>query len=123
MKWVTLDRPPAATPAEAEAARRLRQAVRGRNVVEFRYAGVERRVEPYAVFRGPSGRLYLDGWGGGFSRAGSANRWRRFRLDRVQGPVRVRRDTFEPLREGFNPAADAYAGGLSVAAGLTPAAP
>ena len=111
---ITLDRPAFAPGVRPGAVRRLRAAVRGRHVVEFRYAGVERRVEPYAVFRGPSGHLYLDGWGGGFSRTGAADRWRRFRLDRVEGPVRVRRDTFEPIREGFNPDAEAYADALAL---------
>lgn len=60
----------------------LFDAVTARRVAEFAYSGVPREVEPYRLdFH--KGRWYVTG----FDRGRGASR--RFRLDRIEGPLRV----------------------------------
>lgn len=72
----------------------LARAIRERRVVEFRYAGEDRTVEPYRLTRA-GGRLLLQGWQ---SRKG----WRSFHVDAIEGLEPTSR-FFDAPREGFAP--------------------
>lgn len=68
-------------------------AIRGRRVVEFRYGGEHRTVEPYRLGRDASGRLLLQGWQ---SRKG----WRSFHVDAMADLDATAR-SFDTPREGY----------------------
>ena len=70
----------------------LRQAIRDRQVVEFRYHGEHRIVEPYRLGL-DGGRLRLMGWQ---SRKG----WRSFHVDEMEDLVVTDRTFLQP-REGY----------------------
>lgn len=70
----------------------LRQAIRDRRIVEFRYHGEHRAVEPYRLGEG-GGRLRLVGWQ---SRKG----WRSFHADEME-ELEVTDRTFWEPREGY----------------------
>ena len=70
----------------------LRQAIRDRQVVEFRYHGEHRIVEPYRLGL-DGGRLRLMGWQ---SRKG----WRSFHVDEMDDLVVTDRTFLQP-REGY----------------------
>lgn len=70
----------------------LRQAIRDRRVVEFRYRGEHRVVEPYRLVLG-GGRLRLVGWQ---ARKG----WRSFHADEMEDLELTSRTFWEP-REGY----------------------
>ena len=76
----------------------LRQAIRDRRVVEFRYHGELRAVEPYRLGEG-GGRLRLVGWQ---ARKG----WRSFHLDDMEELEVTDRTFFQP-REGYTRGDDA----------------
>jgi predicted DNA-binding transcriptional regulator YafY len=62
----------------------LRQAIRGRNVVEFRYSGRVRVAHPHAIFVAGTGTHCLDAVQvGGRSTSGPLPGWRRFDLNRI----------------------------------------
>jgi predicted DNA-binding transcriptional regulator YafY len=70
----------------------LRQAIQRRQVVEFRYHGEHRTVEPYRLGL-DGGRLRLVGWQ---SRKG----WRSFHADEME-ELEVTDRTFLQPREGY----------------------
>ena len=70
----------------------LRQAIRDRRVVEFRYHGEHRVVEPYRLGL-DAGRLRLMGWQ---ARKG----WRSFHADEMEDLDLTDRTFFQP-REGY----------------------
>ncbi len=70
----------------------LSRAIRDRHVIEFRYNGEERQVEPYRLGL-DGGRLRLVGWQ---SRKG----WRSFYADGMEELAVTDRTFWEP-REGF----------------------
>ena len=70
----------------------LREAIRDRRVVEFRYHGEHRAVEPYRLGEG-GGRLRLVGWQ---ARKG----WRSFHADEMADLALTDRIFWEP-REGY----------------------
>jgi len=70
----------------------LRQAIRDRRIVEFRYHGEHRVVEPYRLGL-DGGRLRLMGWQ---SRKG----WRSFHADEMTELEVLDRTFFQP-REGY----------------------
>ena len=70
----------------------LRQAIGDRRVVEFRYHGEHRSLEPYRLGL-DGGRLRLMGWQ---SRKG----WRSFYVDEM-GDLEVTDRTFLQPREGY----------------------
>ena len=70
----------------------LRQAIRDRRVVEFRYHGEHRQVEPYRLGL-DGGRLRLMGWQ---ARKG----WRSFHADEMED-LDVTDRTFLDPREGY----------------------
>ena len=70
----------------------LRAAIKGRNVVEFRYHGRHRIVHPHAIFIASTGTHCLDAVQvGGQSTSGSLPDWRRFDLNDIDA-VTVRED-------------------------------
>ena len=71
----------------------LREAIRDRRVVEFRYHGEHRVVEPYRLGVG-AGRLRLVGWQ---SRKG----WRSFHVAEMEELELAERSFSEP-REGYS---------------------
>ena len=71
----------------------LRQAIRARLVVEFRYHGEHRTVEPYRLGEG-AGRLRLVGWQ---ARKG----WRSFHVAEMDELELTARSFWEP-REGYS---------------------
>lgn len=71
----------------------LIQAIRDRRVVEFRYHGEHRALEPYRLGE-DGGRLLLQGWQ---SRKG----WRSFRVEEIEDLELTSRH-FETPREGFS---------------------
>ena len=85
----------------------LCSAIRGRHVVEFQYAGHQRRVEPYAVWEDKNEDWQLDGWSVGFSSSGSSPEWRRYNLSKI-GNVTVMNDTFTGNRGEFNRDSENY---------------
>ena len=76
----------------------LRQAIRDRRVVEFRYHGEHRSLEPYRLGEG-GGRLRLVGWQ---ARKG----WRSFHVDDMEDLEVTDRTFFQP-REGYTRGDDA----------------
>ena len=70
----------------------LRQAIRDRRVIEFRYHGEHRVVEPYRLCL-DGGRLRLMGWQ---ARKG----WRSFHADEMEELELTCRSFFQP-REGY----------------------
>ena len=70
----------------------LRQAIRERRVIAFRYGGEHREVEPYRLGL-QAGRLRLTGWQ---SRKG----WRSFHADAMEDLALAPR-TFDEPREGY----------------------
>lgn len=71
----------------------LRQAIRDRRVIEFRYHGEHRTVEPYRLGEG-GGRLRLVGWQ---ARKG----WRSFHADEME-EIELASRTFLQPRDGYS---------------------
>jgi hypothetical protein len=85
-----------------DTATRIREALRERRVVRFRYFGLAREAEPHALGIGRSGQRVLLAWqAAGGSRSEPPPGWRTFALGAMQG-VRVQRRTFVP-RGDFAP--------------------
>lgn len=71
----------------------LVRAICERRVVEFRYHGEHRTLEPYRLGRDNGGRLLLTGWQ---SRKG----WRTFQVAEIAEAEATER-TFDTPREGY----------------------
>jgi len=77
----------------------IRQALTGRRVLQFRYHGYTRRVEPHALGRVTADRRALLGWQvAGGSRSEPPPGWRTFVLGEIE--------SLEILRQTFTPRAD-----------------
>ncbi len=99
----------------AVAGAELRAAIRDRQVVEFRYKGAQRVVNPHAIFVATTGTHCLDGVQvGGRSTSGELPGWRRFDLNGIDA-VTVRHERFEVDPEFEERACD-YRRGILVAA-------
>lgn len=91
-----------AAPAKATPEEVIRQALAERRVVQFRYHGYSRRVEPHALGRVTEGRLALLGWQvSGGSASEPPPGWRTFRLAEMES-LKLLRQTFTP-RPGYRP--------------------
>jgi predicted DNA-binding transcriptional regulator YafY len=91
----------------------LRLAIRGRNVVEFRYSGRPRVVHPHALFVASTGTHCLDAVQvGGRSTSGPLPGWRRFDLNRIE-QVTVLPEHFE-IDPEFDERARDYRRGIVV---------
>lgn len=85
----------AATPTKS-AEKLLRQALQERRVVQFRYHGYSRRVEPHALGPVTESRLALLGWQvSGGSASEPPPGWRTFRLVEIES-LKLLRQTFTP---------------------------
>lgn len=81
---------------------RIRDALRGRRLLEFLYHGHGRRAEPHALGRLKDGRLALLAWQvAGGSRSEPPPGWRNFLLSEMEA-VEVRADVFAP-RPDYRP--------------------
>ena len=97
------------------AGAELREAIKGRNAVEFRYHGRQRVVHPHAIFIASTGTHCLDAVQvGGQSTSGSLPGWRRFDLNDIDA-VTVRSDRFE-IDDEFEVRARDYRRGIVLAA-------
>jgi hypothetical protein len=97
------------------AGAELRAAIKGRNVVEFRYRGSRRVAHPHAIFIASTGTHCLDAVQvGGVSSSGELPGWRRFDLNGVDA-VQVRAECFE-VADDFEARARDYKRGIVVAA-------
>jgi hypothetical protein len=97
------------------AGAELRAAIKGRNVVEFRYGGRPRIAHPHAIFIATTGTHCLDAVQvGGRSSSGPLPGWRRFDLNDIEG-VTVREDSFDVDPE-FEARARDYRRGILVVA-------
>jgi hypothetical protein len=77
------------------AGAELRAAIKGRNVIEFRYGGRRRVAHPHAIFIAGTGTHCLDAVQvGGRSSSGPLPGWRRFDLNDIED-VSVRDDGFD----------------------------
>ncbi|HEY0865461.1 MAG TPA: WYL domain-containing protein [Lacunisphaera sp.] len=101
--WCLLTRPallPAAPKKTADEL--LRQALSERRVVQFKYHGYSRRVEPHALGRATGDRPALLGWQvSGGSASEPPPGWRTFVLADITEP-RLTRATFVP-RADYRP--------------------
>lgn len=80
----------------------LRQALQERRVVQFRYHGYSRRVEPHALGRVTEGRPALLGWQvSGGSASEPPPGWRTFLLAEIKS-LKLLRQTFTP-RPDYHP--------------------
>lgn len=80
----------------------LRQALEERRVVQFRYHGYSRRVEPHALGHVTEGRLALLGWQvSGGSASEPPPGWRTFLLAEIES-LKLGRQTFIP-RPDYHP--------------------
>jgi hypothetical protein len=96
------------------AGAELRTAIRGRNVVEFRYRGTARIAHPHAIFVASTGTHCLDAVQvGGRSTSGSLPGWRRFDLNAIEG-VTIRAERFD-IDPDFDQRALDYRRGILVA--------
>ena len=97
------------------AGAELRLAIRDRHVVEFRYKGQRRVVNPHAIFVATTGTHCLDGVQvGGRSTSGELPGWRRFDMNGIDA-VTVRDERFEVDPE-FEDRSRGYRRGILVAA-------
>ncbi|MBI2496657.1 MAG: hypothetical protein HYV75_01580 [Opitutae bacterium] len=95
--------PAVGTAAEPEPAEELiKQALAGRRLLQFRYHGYARRVEPHALGRVTEGRRALLGWQvAGGSRSEPPRGWRTFMLGEIESP-KILRGMFVP-RPDYRP--------------------
>lgn len=75
------------------------EAIANMKLLEFRYRGSWRLVEPHALGYNRRGVLTLCAWQ---LSGGSAEDWRDFHVDLMTDVV-VTNDTFEGPRDGYNP--------------------
>lgn len=79
----------------------IEQAIRGRNLITFRYDNENRLVEPHAVGRTAKGKSVVRG----FQPAGGTSRelgWKLFSLDKIED-FQCLRLTFSEARDGYKP--------------------
>lgn len=74
-------------------------AIRDRRILEFRYKGGWRSVEPHALGYGPKDKLTLCAWQ---VAGGSGADWRDFHVDQISDLV-ASNEFFDDVRPGFNP--------------------
>lgn len=87
---------------KATAEELIRQALTERRVVQFKYHGYSRRVEPHALGRVTEGRPALLGWQvSGGSASEPPPGWRTFQLAEMEA-VKLLRKTFTP-RPDYRP--------------------
>lgn len=80
----------------------IKEALAGRRVLQFRYHGYSRRVEPHALGRVTEGRPALLGWQvSGGSRSEPPPGWRTFVLAEIRS-LKILRPTFAP-RADYHP--------------------
>lgn len=80
---------------------KLAEAIHQKKVVEFRYEGRTRVVEPHAVGVMTTGRPGLRAYQvGGYSESGTQPPWRLYRVDKMGGLV-VTSKTFPGPRDGY----------------------
>lgn len=81
----------------------LRQALQERRMVQFRYHGYSRRMEPHALGHVTEGRLAVLGWQvSGGSASEPPPGWRTFLLSEIES-LKLMRQTFAP-RPDYRPA-------------------
>ena len=91
-----------AATSEKSAEELIRQALAERRVVQFKYHGYSRRVEPHALGRVTEGRLALLGWQvSGGSASEPPPGWRTFLLADMDS-LKLLRKTFAP-RPDYRP--------------------
>jgi hypothetical protein len=96
------------------AGAELRAAIKGHNVVEFRYRGTPRVAHPHAIFIAGTGTHCLDAVQvGGRSTSGALPGWRRFDLNAIER-VTIRDERFE-VAPDFKQRALDYRRGILVA--------
>lgn len=83
-------------PADKNA---ICDAIKGMKVIEFRYKGAWRSVEPHALGINARGKLTLCAWQ---LTGGSGADWRDFHFDLI-GDVVVTNEEFDGPRPGYNP--------------------
>lgn len=76
----------------------IRNAIRDRSVIEFRYKLQMRRVEPHTLGYDKSGDLVLCGWQTSAIKPG----WRDFRVAKMSG-LSTTGEHFAHARPGYNP--------------------
>jgi len=80
----------------------LRQAILGKNLVEFRYADGTKVMEPHMVAFNRTGHILLYGWFvRGDSRFGEQG-WQEYMLAGISA-LKILPDTFPKPRFGYNP--------------------
>jgi predicted DNA-binding transcriptional regulator YafY len=81
----------------------LCEAIAARRLIEFRYDGMVRVVEPYTVGILTTGNVALSAWHvRGFSESRAVPKWRLYTLDKM-GSITVLDEVFEGPRRGYNP--------------------
>jgi len=79
------------------------EAIAGRNVLQFQYAGGLRTVEPYRHGRSTAGHEVLRGYQiAGYSASRRPSGWKLFQVDRMTD-LQVTRATFPHNRPGYQP--------------------
>jgi predicted DNA-binding transcriptional regulator YafY len=101
--WLLLTRPaPLSAAPKMTAEELLRQALQERRVVQFKYHGYSRRVEPHALGRATGDRPALLGWQvSGGSASEPPPGWRTFVLADIKS-LKLMRPTFVP-RPDYRP--------------------
>ncbi|HYN82969.1 MAG TPA: hypothetical protein VES88_15900 [Gemmatimonadaceae bacterium] len=94
---------------------RICHAIAQRRLIEFRYNGVLRQVEPHLYGRTSKSGDVISGWlvdggnvDGGNADAGYRSRWRTFVLDDLSD-LKILGEHFAAPRDGFNPADPRFA--------------
>ena len=81
----------------------LCEAIATRRLVEFRYDGMTRVVEPYTVGVLSTGNTALSAWHvRGFSESRHVPKWRLFTLENM-GSVTILEEVFVGPHSGYNP--------------------
>ena len=81
----------------------LCEAIAARRLVEFRYDGMTRVVEPYTVGILTTGNVALSAWHvRGFSESRAVPKWRLYTLEKM-GVITILNEEFEGPRRGYNP--------------------
>ncbi len=101
--WLLMTRPAVLSAAPKKTAEELlRQALTERRVVQFKYHGYSRRVEPHALGRVTEGKLALLGWQvSGGSASEPPPGWRTFVLADIKS-LKLMRPAFVP-RPDYHP--------------------
>ena len=81
----------------------LCKAITARRLIEFRYDGMVRVVEPYAVGILTTDNVALSAWHvRGFTESRAIPKWRLYKLDKM-GIITILDEVFEGPRRGYNP--------------------